>query len=50
MGKKGKAAMKKYIADSGLQAQTEAMKLLRIIFKADPESKGGEADPPDANL
>ena len=42
--------MKKYIADSGLQAQTEAMKLLRTIFKADPESKGGEADPPDANL
>ena len=50
LGKKGKAAMKKYIADSGLQAQTEAMKLLRTIFKADPESKGGEADPPDANL
>ena len=49
MGKKGKAAMKKYIADSGLQEQTEAMKLLRTIFKSDPETKGGEADPPDAN-
>ena len=49
LGKKGKAAMKKYIADSGLQEQTEAMKLLRIIFKSDPEAKDGKADPPDAN-
>ena len=41
--------MKKYIADSGLQGQTEAMKMLRIIFKSDPEAKDGEADPPEAN-
>ena len=41
--------MKKYIADSGLQEQTEAMKLLRTIFKSDPEAKDGKADPPDAN-
>ena len=50
MGKKGKAAMKKYIADAGLQEQTEAGKLLRIIFKADAEPKGEDADPPDDNL
>ena len=49
LGKKGKAAMKKYIADSGLQEQTEAMKLLRTIFKSDPEAKDGKADPPDDN-
>ena len=50
LGKKGKAAMKKYIADAGLQEQTEAGKLLRIIFKTDAEPKGEDADPPDDNL
>ena len=34
MGKKGKAAMKKYISDSGLQEESEAMKLLKIVFKS----------------
>ena len=42
--------MKKYIADAGLQEQSEAGKMLRIIFKGAPETKGEDADPPDANL
>ena len=49
LGKKGKAAMKKYIADSGLQEQTEAMNLLRTIFKSDPEDEAKKTDPPDVN-
>ena len=49
MGKKGKAAMKTYISDSGLQEESEAMKLLKIVFKnpqRDDEAQK-EADPPD---
>ena len=49
LGKKGKAAMKKYITDSGLQEGTAAMKLLKIVFKnprRDEETEK-EADPPD---
>ena len=49
LGKKGKAAMKKYIADSGLQEQTEAMNLLKTIFKSDPEDEAKKTDPPDDN-
>ena len=50
LGKRGKAAMKKYIQDSGLREGTDAMELLRTVFKRpqkDGES-GKEADPPDA--
>ena len=50
LGKKGKAAMKKYIAEAGLQEQTEAGKLLRSIFKTDSEPRGEDADPPDDNI
>ena len=49
LGKKGKAAMKKFITDSGLQEGTDAMKLLRIVFKnpQKDEESGKEADPQD---
>ena len=49
LGSKGKAAMKKCITDSGLQEGTDAMKLLRIVFKnpQKDEESGKEADPPD---
>ena len=47
LGKKGKAAMKKYIAESGLQEQTAAMKLLRITFKTTQKEEAMETDPPD---
>ena len=49
LGKKGKAAMKKYISDSGLQEETAAMKLLKIVFKSPQkdEEMEKEADPPD---
>ena len=47
LGKKGKAAMKKYIAESGLQEQTAAMKLLRITFKTAQKEEAMETDPPD---
>ena len=48
-GKKGKAAMKKYITDSGLQEGTAANELLREVFKnpRKEEATEKEADPPD---
>ena len=50
LGKKGKAAMKKYIAEAGLQEHTEAGKLLKLIFKTDGAPSGEDADPPDDNI
>ena len=50
LGKKGKAAMKKYIAEAGLQEHTEAGKLLKLIFKTDGAPSGGDEDPPDDNI
>ena len=50
LGKKGKAAMKKYIAEAGLQEHTEAGKLLKLIFKTDGAPSGGDVDPPDDNI
>ena len=49
LGKKGKAAMKKYISVSGLQEETAAMKLLRTVFKypQKDEDMEKETDPPD---
>ena len=49
LGKKGKAAMKKYITDSGLQEGTAAMELLKEVFKKPrkEEETEKEADPPD---
>ena len=48
LGKKGKAAMKKYITASGLQEGSAAMDLLKEIFKGAPKDEGAEkdADPP----
>ena len=47
LGKKGKAAMKKYISESGLQEQSAAMKLLRTTFKTAQKEEAMETDPPD---
>ena len=47
LGKKGKAAMKKYIAESGLHEEASAMKLLRITFKSPQKEEDKETDPPD---
>ena len=47
LGKKGKAAMKKYIAESGLQEEASAMKLLKITFKTSQKEEVTETDPPD---
>ena len=47
LGKKGKAAMKKYIAESGIQEEASAMKLLKITFKTSQKEEVTETDPPD---
>ena len=49
LGKRGKTAMKKYIAESGLHEEASAMKLLRVIFKSPQkeEDMEKETDPPD---
>ena len=41
--------MKKYITNSGLQEETAAMKMLRVVFKTPQkeENKEKETDPPD---
>ena len=49
LGSKGKAAMKKYVSNSGLQEGSAAMDLLKETFKGAPKGEGAEkeADPPD---
>ena len=37
LGNKGKAAMKKYVSNSGLQEGSAAMELLRELFKGTPK-------------
>ena len=44
LGDKGKAAMKKYVNISGLKEGTEAMKLIKEIFKGSPGEEGTEAE------
>ena len=39
--------MKKYIAESGLQEEASAMKLLKITFKTPQKEEVKETDPPD---
>ena len=47
-GKKGKAAMKQNVSNSGLQEGSAAMDLLKEIFKGCPKTEEAEkgADPP----
>ena len=52
LGHKGKAAMKKYVTNSGLKEGTEAMSLLKEIFRGSKKGDGteGEADPPEQQI